>query len=423
MRISVHSKSSGIRANHSRFRSGHRHLLHIVRISFVACCVAIASLMGAAVGAGYAAATPSQWSITPSPDQLSSQGFAAYNVLNSVSCSKETYCEAVGAGPNGTLVETWNGTSWSIVSSPDGGYLNGVSCTSSAFCVAVGETPNGSGSGVPLILNDGQVMPVPDPGSGGDGLNGVSCTSSSNCVAVGAYFDNSLDEYLPLIESWNGSSWSVVPNPNAGDDDSTYLESVSCTSSTSCMAVGDYANTVTLNFAEEWNGEAWSITPTPNKTGKKPNDELSGVSCTSSTNCMAVGSYKATPAGTLVESWNGTRWEIMPSPDPTSNFTDYDFEACNQTGGSLLCSISCSSSTNCVAVGTYHYTKEYGGHDRALIESWNGRAWSVTPNPKKNFSEMFGASCSKASSCVAVGNYSDNHLDPPQAQNLIETGT
>jgi hypothetical protein len=40
-----------------------------------------------------------------------------------------------------TLIESWNGKTWSMVSSPnkgEGGVLSEVTCTSSTSCVAVG---------------------------------------------------------------------------------------------------------------------------------------------------------------------------------------------------------------------------------------------------------------------------------------------
>ena len=62
--------------------------------------------------------------------------------MNSVSCTSATNCVAVGhfdTGPTGdqvahTLIETWDGTSWTIATSPDVGTvtndLRSVSCTS-----------------------------------------------------------------------------------------------------------------------------------------------------------------------------------------------------------------------------------------------------------------------------------------------------
>jgi hypothetical protein len=81
---------------------------------------------------------------------------------------------------------------------------------------------------------------------------------------------------------------------------------------------------------------------------------LSGVSCTSRTTCIAVGVNKSeslsglkTHAGTLIEQWNGTRWSIIGSPNPTRLGTLYG--------------ASCTTPTTCVAVG-------YSGTGKTLIE-------------------------------------------------------
>jgi hypothetical protein len=38
---------------------------------------------------------------------------------------------------------------------------------------------------------------------------------------------------------------------------------------------------------------------------------LNGVSCTSTSSCMAVGNE-----GTLAEAWNGTAWSVVKTPRP-----------------------------------------------------------------------------------------------------------
>ena len=40
-----------------------------------------------------------------------------------------------------------------------------------------------------------------------------------------------------LIESWNGTSWSLVPSPSRGKH--SYLDSVSCAAG-ACMATGNH---------------------------------------------------------------------------------------------------------------------------------------------------------------------------------------
>jgi hypothetical protein len=68
-------------------------------------------------------------------------------------------------------------------------------------------------------------------------LNSVSCTSDASCLAVGGSNLGSVNP--PLVESWNGSSWSAVPSPSGFRGQ---LNAISCTSATNCVAVGEQAS-------------------------------------------------------------------------------------------------------------------------------------------------------------------------------------
>src|ERR1700736_2357607 len=60
---------------------------------------------------------------------------------------------------------------------------------------------------------------------------------------------------------------------------------------------------------------SWSIVSSPNN-GTSHNI-LYGVSCHSASSCQVVG-YDVNASGveqTLVESWNGIKWSIVPSPN------------------------------------------------------------------------------------------------------------
>ena len=82
-----------------------------------------------------------------------------------------------------------------------------------------------------------------------------------------------------------------------------------------------------------------SVTSGPGGNGNLPNG-LRSVSCTSWTSCVAVGDFDFWPTDkTLVESWDGVAWKVVPSPSPGR--------------GNSLAGVSCTSSTNCVAVGDY----------------------------------------------------------------------
>src|SRR5207249_3636353 len=71
-------------------------------------------------------------------------------------------------------------------------------------------------------------------------LSGVTCTSPSDCWAVGSYRNGFYNQ--TLIEHWNGTAWSIVTSPNTSTTQSNGLSGVTCTSASNCWAVGSYYN-------------------------------------------------------------------------------------------------------------------------------------------------------------------------------------
>jgi hypothetical protein len=175
----------------------------------------------------------------------------------------------VGNNGSDTLVESWSGTAWSVVPSPTPGTyggLSGVSCTSPRSCTAVGSYSHGTGSGSSGLSRalveswDGtvwSVVLVPSPVVAH--LYGVSCGPAKSCQGVGDYVASS-GLSRALVESWDGTAWSAVPAPRF---DVAYLYGVSCASPRSCKAVGDYVGRDGLSRAlvESWDGTAWSVEP------------------------------------------------------------------------------------------------------------------------------------------------------------------
>ena len=60
----------------------------------------------------------------------------------------------------------------------------------------------------------------PAPGFSQSELHGVSCSSSTSCFTVSRKLTPT-NQYVPLIERWNGTKWLPVPRPNVGGN---YLE-------------------------------------------------------------------------------------------------------------------------------------------------------------------------------------------------------
>ena len=295
------------------------------------------------------------WSIVPSPNTSTTET----NQLGRVSCTSTTFCMAVGLYYTGsydqTLIEEWNGTSWSIVTSPntsttETNQLSDVTCVSSSDCWAVGHSNNGSLNQTLVEQWNGSTWAIiasPSPGTGDNGLTGVTCVTASDCWAVGNY-DTS--QYFPLALQYNGSSWSQVSTPSVSSTLNA-LNDVSCVGTSFCFAVGQeytsgsYYQTVT----EEWNGTTWVVIASPNQ-GSGDNVPLS-VTCVTTSDCSAVGFYTSTSRQPLALGWNGTAWSIVSSSSPTSLFTQ-------------LLSVACATASNCMAVGYY----SVGSYNQTLIE-------------------------------------------------------
>ena len=219
---------------------------------------------------------------------------------------------AVGTSLDGTNWQTqaqkWNGTNWTLLTTPDtsgtqDNELTGVSCTSATFCLAVGAAgPTSQRVTLAQKWNGTSwtMRTSPDPGTATNGLSAVSCPTTTFCMAVGFTADTASPEQT-LIVKWNGSGLASVTSANKGND---ALDAVSCTSSTFCMAAGYYSVTeFDQTLAQKWNGTRWTLVTSPDKgTG---NNELNGISCASTAFCMGAGDYRTAASldRTLIEKW------------------------------------------------------------------------------------------------------------------------
>ena len=147
-----------------------------------------------------------------------------------VTCVSSSQCWAVGMYVNSTsgvvqtLIEAWDGTSWSIVSSPSvaGAAFQGLNS------VVCGRAANAGRLG-PWRPRLGSISRSSRSGTAPRGPSSprptwvttaapVRChlRFSSTCFAVGYQF-NSTDAFgHPLIEKWNGTGWSAVHPPTPG---------------------------------------------------------------------------------------------------------------------------------------------------------------------------------------------------------------
>jgi hypothetical protein len=348
--------------------------------------------------------------------------------VEAVSCTSSAACIAVGQYYGKELhfltavAETWNGTAWSaaLPPNPSGAAPNafneesdllGVSCTSATACTAVGAYYNSSGTLLTLAERwngtEWQPQTTPNPSESTESkLLGVSCPSSTTCVAVG-YQKTPSGHDRTLTEEWTGGTWSIRNTTEPGEATESKLSGVSCSSVTECTSVGYYKNSAGawMTLAERLNSGSWSIQGTQNPS-RSPNpmtgateSYLVGVSCAASNACTAVG-YAGWERTTLAEYWNGGEWSIQSTPNPSGALA------------SKLSGVSCSSPTACTAVGVYATNSAPRESLEVLGEHWNGTTWTMSgmPTPSVEMggfrAQTFdGVSCTKATTCVVVGAY------------------
>ena len=280
--------------------------------------------------------------------------------------------------------------------------------------------------------------------SGPMSINALACTSAGNCVGVGDYEDtNGSNEYQAMIVSEAGGVWGAahelqlpkhVTPPGA---EVAGLDSVACTSPGNCVAVGYYtAGSVTayesmavVESAGAW-GQAQPITPPVASAAST----LSGVSCVSDGNCVAVGGYTGalgTPAD--YDGYDGRAMAVAMIGGAWGAATDVKLPAnASTTSGQLanLTSVSCNSDAvrragisyragNCVAVGNYLDDSSAPGNELTMAASEAGGVWSQatpisqpsgTSVPQGRFLQEAGhqsVSCTSIGNCVAVSVFAD----------------
>jgi hypothetical protein len=327
--------------------------------------------------------------------------------LVSVACRSVDSCTAVGSyDPDTSLIEQWNGTAWTVSATPatpaGPSEFDGVAYSSASAVIAVGSASNPDVYGPTALAEQSvgsawQIMNISGPTgpTGQTNLLSVACPLPSSCVAVG--YSSFLDETdsaaldFPIAAQWNGTTWTLMDVPAPVGQVDSELTAVSCSSPTACVAVGEARSGGELQaIADEWDGTAWSPMSVPQPPGDAV-AELTGVSCQATDTCVAVGISAPSQIdfnqATLAETFNGTTWSIVPSP------TYYPDDS------TAFYAVSCSSSTACIAVGNENQSSPLGAE-------WDGSAWmvqSVPGPPNQSAAELVGVSCPTTTSCVAVG--------------------
>jgi hypothetical protein len=142
---------------------------------------------------------------------------------------------------------------------------------------------------------------------------------------------------------------------------SDLLQAVAATSARNAWAVGNYfaGGSIQRPLIEHWNGSHWQIAPSP--AVGKDGGWLTGLAALSARNVWAVGGR---PAGALIEHWSGGKWRLVPAAKIKGASTD-------------LAGVAAASAKSAWAVGSKFTAKGI----EPLIERWTGHTWKAVPCP------------------------------------------
>ncbi|HJT80810.1 MAG TPA: hypothetical protein VJ719_06405 [Chthoniobacterales bacterium] len=363
-----------------------------------------------AIGSQLATGVGGTWSVVASPNG------SADATLNQIACASPVDCWAIGGYQAGSsrpaMFEHWDGSAWSIVDIADAAQiqLNAITCVSASDCWAVGHR-GFELTTVTMHWNGNLWQTVSSPNANGrNSLRDVACSSATDCWAVGFYVT---DAFRTLIEHWNGSSWTIVSSPNPSVSERTELDGVTCLSASNCWAVGYYVVAETgpaKTLVEHWDGTVWSVVASGNTNGR--NNYLNSVTCSSASNCLAVG-YQS------FYSNQNFDYVYLPLIARWNGNTWSVIASPSVAAPAYLNDVSCASATDCWAVGT----SQANGTNKSIIEHWNGTSWSLDTSPNTNATQqnyLSGVVCNPASDCWAVGYQSLDYQSGGTNRTLIQ---
>ena len=197
-------------------------------------------------------------------------------------------------------------------------------------------------------------------------LAGVSAASATDVWAVGAYIPSLNGVLNTLAHHFDGTRWTAFTLPNVGAQENL-LQAVSMPSPGKAWAVGYFINGKfqQQTLTEHFDGSVWSVVPSPSPGARQ--NLLYGVAAITDTDVWAVGGFEDANDvwHALTEHWDGSTWTQVNAVDAG-------------THGNQFYAVKALASDSVYAVGQQ---ANAGFPNQALIEHWNGTAWSVVKSP------------------------------------------
>jgi hypothetical protein len=344
------------------------------------------------------------WTIVPSPN-----GNFDDNFLGDISAISANDIWAVGTtgsglSPLNTLTEHWNGSSWSVLPSPNGvfttNFLTGVDGVAGNDVWAVGYSDNNSvadNQSRTLILHwngsSWSKMTSPNTSFPVNRLHAVDAVSANEVWAVGTSYDYT--NYRMVIMRWNGTSWRMVSTPTVPGSNFDFLYGIDSLSASDVWVVGTQQDTLEQTLVLHWNGSSWSVVSSP-QIGPYGNNMLK-VDAVNDSDIWAVGYHLTVfgftqPYQTSVFHYDGASWNPVSSPN-VNQLNNYLFDVVG------------IAANDAWAVGFW----DTGNALNTMIQHWDGNSWTIvsSPNPGAYSNELVAIDAVSADDIWAVGRWTD----------------
>jgi len=270
--------------------------------------------------------------------------------LYGIACPAKTSCWAVGAAASGqegisTLIEHFDGKSWSVEESPNAaGFpesgLSGIACPSATECWAAGDDEDFSQdptAGELLLLHyaEGTWSSVSAPSpqeeeQTGDGAL-LACGSVSQCILLTNFGADGGRENEQAGDVFDRNSWQSLTLPPG-----ILFQAATCPAQDDCIAIGGPRFDSPMS-AYRFDGKGWSQPESlPAKARTEPVSWYA-VTCPGRSECWAAGGQPIAGATfpAVVAPFQHGGWSLPAQPEEPGELTG----------------ISCSTPTSCMAVG------------------------------------------------------------------------
>jgi hypothetical protein len=332
-------------------------------------------------------------SVLPTPNVGFNQ-----NWLSGISGTSGSDIWAVGwydhDGGYQTLIEHFDGTSWSIVPSPNdpkhlSSLLYGVSGFSSTDAWAVGTTtdcPTCTNRGRPFAVHwDGSAwteVAVPRDGPTAQYLSGVSVDPANpDDVWMVGWVDSTgiRGETTGIYsEHWNGRRFKIIGLP--GSNALVYGVTTAPDGEAWVVATGYNGNGWSI---QHWDGAAWT-----QQASGRGNDHVNAVSAIAPNDVWAVGD--------VIELFNGTTWQSIAHPGPKIS----------------LDAVSALSTNDAWAAGT-----------NDGVFRWDGIRWAWIPQPPHTDHIAFSGIQALPNGAITAGVEDENDLTGNRTYSTITACT